>query len=97
MLRDIVFRAHLDVLCRALLGDPPAHVEPMAMRLQPGARAVRVQLHASPIVHIPGDENCWGDLLSRWLTQPAGVVCVRPSVKYTEVLRWERHVSDEGG
>ena len=37
MLRDIVFRTHLDVFRRELLGDPPARVEPMIVRLQPGA------------------------------------------------------------
>ena len=40
MLRDIVFRTHLDVFCRTFLGDTPARVEPMAVRLQPGERAV---------------------------------------------------------
>ena len=54
MLRDIVFRTHLDVSCRALLGDPPACVEPMTVQLQPGARAVRATLRASLIVHIAG-------------------------------------------
>ena len=54
MLRDIVFRTHLDVFRRALLGDPPARVEPMTVRLQPGARAVRAKPRASPIVHIAG-------------------------------------------
>ena len=39
MMRDIVFRTHLDVFRRALLGDPRARVEPMAVRHQPGARA----------------------------------------------------------
>ena len=34
MLCDIGFRTHLDVFCRAFLGDPPARVEPMAVRLQ---------------------------------------------------------------
>ena len=48
MLRDIVFRAHLDVFRRASLGDPPARVDPMTVRLQPGARAVRAKLRASP-------------------------------------------------
>ena len=48
MLRDIVFRTHLDAFRRALLGDPPARVEPMTMRLQPGARAVRAKPLASP-------------------------------------------------
>ena len=52
------FRTHLDVFRWALLGDPPAHVEPMAVRLQPGARAVRAKPRASPILHIPGNENC---------------------------------------
>ena len=33
MLCDIVFRAHLDVLCRALLGVPPARKKPVAVRL----------------------------------------------------------------
>ena len=68
MLRDIVFRGfrmHLDVFRPTLLGDPPAHVEPMTVRLQLGARAVRAKPRASPIVHIPGDVNCRGDLLSR--------------------------------
>ena len=58
MLRDIVFRTHLDVFRWALLGGPPARVEPMTVRLHPGARAVRAKPRASPIVHIPGDENC---------------------------------------
>ena len=35
MLRDIVFRSHLDVFRRALLGDPPARMEPRKVRLQP--------------------------------------------------------------
>ena len=61
MLRDIVFcgfHTHLDVFRRALLDDPPAHVEPMTVRLQPGARAMQAKPRASSIVHIPGDENC---------------------------------------
>ena len=86
MMHDIVFRTHLDVFRRALLGDPPVRVEPMTVRLQPGARAVRPTPRASPIVHIAGDENCWADLLSRWVTRPEGPVCVHTSVKYTEVL-----------
>ena len=47
---------------------------------------MRAKPRASPIVHIPGDENCWGDLLSRWVTRPGGPVSVHASVKYTEVL-----------
>ena len=38
------------------------------------------------MVHIPGDENCWGELLSCWVTRPGGPVCVHTSVMYTEVL-----------
>ena len=38
------------------------------------------------IVHILGDDNCWGDLLSRWVPRPGGPVCVHASVKYKEVL-----------
>ena len=37
MLRDIVFRTHLDVLCRALSGDPPARKKPVAVRFHSGA------------------------------------------------------------
>ena len=48
MLRDIVFRTHLDVFRRALLGDPAAPVEPITVRLQPGPRAVRAKPRASP-------------------------------------------------
>ena len=55
------------------------------MRLQLGARAVRAKPRASPIVHIPGDVNCRGDLLSRWVTRPGGPVCMHASVKYTDV------------
>ena len=55
MLCDIVFGTHLDVSRRALLGDPPARVEPMTVRLQPGARAVRVTPRACPIVQVAGD------------------------------------------
>ena len=38
------------------------------------------------IVHIPGDENFWGDLLLHWVTRTGGLVCVHANVKYTEVL-----------
>ena len=48
MLRDIVFRTHLDVFRRGLLGDPPARLEPMMVWLQPGARAARAKPRASP-------------------------------------------------
>ena len=48
MLRDIVFRIHLDEFRRALWGDSPTRVEPMTVRLQPGARAVRAKPRASP-------------------------------------------------
>ena len=42
MLRHIVLCTHLDVFRRAGLGGPPARVEPMAVRLHPRARVVRV-------------------------------------------------------
>ena len=69
-----------------MLGDPPAHAEPMTVRLQLGARVVRATPRAPPIVYIAGDENCGADLLSRWVTRPEGPVFVHASVKYTEVL-----------
>ena len=43
MLRDIVFRTHLNVLCRALSGDPPARKKPVAVRFRSGARVVRAK------------------------------------------------------
>ena len=58
MLRDIVFGTHLDVFRRALMGNPPSRVERMTVRLQPGARAVRVTPRASSFVLIADDENC---------------------------------------
>ena len=86
MPRDIVLRTNLDVFCRTLLGDPSARVKSITVRLQPRARVVPAKPRASPIVHIPGDENCWRDLLPRWVTRPWAAVCVHASVKYTEVL-----------
>ena len=38
------------------------------------------------IGHIPGDETCCGELLSRWVTRPGRPVCVNASVKYAKVL-----------
>ena len=40
MLRNIVFRTHLDTFRRGFLGDLPANVEPKAVRLQLDARVV---------------------------------------------------------
>ena len=98
MLSDIVFRTHLDVFRRALLGDMPARVEPLTVRLQPGGRVVRVTPRASPIAHITGDDNSWAYLLSRWVTRSEGSVCASASVKYTRgAFSWERQVSDEEG
>ena len=37
-------------------------------------------------VHIPGDDNCWGGPLSRWVTRPGVPACVHASVKYAELL-----------
>ena len=93
MLRDVVFRTHLDAFRRALLGDPPARVEPMTVRLQPGARAVRVTSRASPIVHIAGDENFFA------LGDAAGGSGLRSRERQVHggAFRWERQVFDEGG
>ena len=43
MLRDTVFRTHLDVLCRALSGDLRACKKPGAVRFHSGARVVRAK------------------------------------------------------
>ena len=43
MLRYIVFRSHLDVLRRALSGDPHARKKPGAVRFHSGARVVRAK------------------------------------------------------
>ena len=89
MLRDIVargFRTTVDVFRRALLGDPLAHVRPMTARRQPGAKAVQAKPRVFPIVHVLGDDNCWGDLLSRWVTRSGSLLCVHASVKCTEVF-----------
>ena len=50
MLPDIVFHTHLHVFCRALWGYPPARLEHMTVRLQPGARVVQTKPRASPTV-----------------------------------------------
>ena len=43
MLRDIVFRAHLDEVCQALSGDSPACEKPVAVRFYSGASLVRMK------------------------------------------------------
>ena len=43
MLRDIVFRTPLDVLCRPLLGDQPAREKHGAVHFNPGARVLRAK------------------------------------------------------
>ena len=43
ILRDIVFRTHLDVLCRALSGGPPACKKPLAVRFHSGANVVQTK------------------------------------------------------
>ena len=43
MPRDIVFRVHLDVLCQALLGDPPARQKAVTIRLYSSARVARAE------------------------------------------------------
>ena len=47
---------------------------------------MRAKPRAHPIVHTPGDENCWGNLLSRGVMRTGGPVCVHASVDYKEVL-----------
>ena len=56
----------------------------VAKRLQ----GCRVCLARFPytILNIPDDENCWRDLLSRWVMRPGGPVCVYANVKYAEML-----------
>ena len=61
-------------------------------------------------MHIPGDDNYWGKMLSRWVTQPGRAVYVHESVTYTEVffagsnmfptnefVRWIQAAAAEGG
>ena len=40
ILRDIDFCTHLDVFCRSLSGDPPAHKKPGVVRFRSEARVV---------------------------------------------------------
>ena len=97
VLRDIVFRTHLDISFWALFGDPLARVEPMTVRLQPGAKAVRAKPRVSPTAHIPGDDNCWGDLPSRWVTRlRGGGLRERARQVRGGCFRRERQGSDEG-
>ena len=77
ILGGTIFRTHLDVFRRALLGDRAASSRYKGRAAKP---------RASPMMHIPGDENCLVDLLSRWVTRPGGPVCVHASVKYTELI-----------
>ena len=44
MLRYVVFRTHLDVLCRALSGDPHARKKPGAVPFHSGVKVVRTKL-----------------------------------------------------
>ena len=76
MLRYIGFRTYLNVFRRALLGDPPERVEPMAVRLQPGARAMRVKPRASP----PAKAAWLHEHMANWET--AGMVFRNPQAFY---------------
>ena len=58
MLCDIVFRTHLDVFRRALLGDPPARVESLAVRLQLGARVMRANSHQNVTAYREMRQSC---------------------------------------
>ena len=80
ILSDIVFRTLLDVLRRALLGDPPARVDPMTVRLQPGARAVR----ARPIVPPPAKAAWLHEHMANLET--AGMVFRNPQAIYISVV-----------
>ena len=73
MLRDMVFRTHLDVLCRALSGDPPARKRSGAVRFHSGARVVRAKpppgrncLRWSAAESCPGYRSVVTSLSSRW-------------------------------
>ena len=79
MLRDIVFRTHLDVFRRALLGDPPARVEPITARFQPRARAVRAKPRASPPAKAAWLHEHMANL------ETAGMVFRNPQVIYASV------------
>ena len=50
MLPDIIFHTHIHVFCWAVWGYPPARLEHMTVRLQPGARVVQTKPRASPTV-----------------------------------------------
>ena len=80
VLRDIVFRTHSEVYSRAMLGDPPAHVEPMMVRLQPGARAVQAKPRASPPAKTAWLHEHMANL------ETAGTVLRKPQAIYASVL-----------
>ena len=72
-LRDIVFRTHFDLLCRALSGDPPARKNPRAVRFHLGARVVRAnpppernRLRWSAAESCPDCRSVVTSLSSRW-------------------------------
>ena len=83
MLRDIVFRTHLDVFRRGLFGDPPARVEPMTVRLRPGARAVRATPRSSPPAMRLGCMNTWPTWKKgNGVSEPAGNLRERGAGKF---------------
>ena len=47
-LRDIVLNTHADAFRRALVGEPPARVEPMQVTLKPGSTAVQAKPRVYP-------------------------------------------------
>ena len=98
MLGDIVFRMHLDVFRRALLGNPPASVEPMTVRV-----SARCKGRA-------GNAACFSYRAHRWRSVMLGIPAValgdaaagsglraRERQVHGGAFRWERQVSDEGG
>ena len=80
MPRDVVFRTQFD-LFRLALGDPLARVEPMTVRVQSGARAVRAKPRNSP----PAKAARLHDYTAN-LEKPE--LLLRTRRRSTEVWRW---------
>ena len=77
MLRDIVFRTHLDVVCRALSGDSPARKKLRAVRFYLVAREVR----AKP----PPERNRLWWSASEWCPDCRSVVTTSVSSRWSEM------------
>ena len=66
MLRDIIFGTYLDVIYRALLGDPPARKKPVAVRLHSGARVVRAKPPHLDVIIYRGVRQSLAATADRW-------------------------------